>query len=178
MPATNENPDWILIREEYINGTKSYRQLAAAHGVTESLLEKRGVIGKWSVLRREASAKVAREVANRLMSTRIMQLEKWNAADIKLAGSIRAQVTRHLTLMQRKKTGTLGDWSISKLASLALTAARAQHIGRLALGASTENIEQPALPGQAPSLNDFHDMVDLMGPAALPGIDAGAPSTH
>ena len=156
----------------------SYRQLAEKHRVGESVCEKRGVMGKWTVLRREATAKVAREISARLREERINQLEEWNKSDIALARGLRAQVARHITLMANKPDGTVGEISCEKLRSLAMTAEAAQRIGRLALGASSENVDQPIVPGMAPTLNDFLDMVEIMGPNSLADLDAGATPTH
>lgn len=173
MPAKQDIPDFVLIREEYIHGTTSLAKLAKKYGVSEPLLEKQAVRGKWSVLRREASAKVSREIAAKLQAQRMQQLEEWNRDDIALARQIRAQVKRHVTLLSRKKSKELSGITVEKLRSLSLSAESAQRIGRLALGASTENVEQPIVPGMAPTLTDFHDMLDLMGSTATPGLDFG-----
>lgn len=54
--------NWLKIRNEYINGTLSYRKLAQKHGVSVSALEKKARAEKWAERRRRQRDKIEAKV--------------------------------------------------------------------------------------------------------------------
>ncbi|MCF0230349.1 MAG: hypothetical protein HUJ76_11745, partial [Parasporobacterium sp.] len=61
--------DWNKIKAEYIRGGTSYRKLAAKYGVSSSSLMQKGMVEKWTDLRKQkqikAEAKIIEKSASR-----------------------------------------------------------------------------------------------------------------
>ena len=63
--------NWLKIRNEYINGTLSYRKLAQKHGVSVSALEKKARAEKWAERRRRQRDKIEAKVNNGVLDIHI-----------------------------------------------------------------------------------------------------------
>lgn len=114
------------------------RDVAQHFGVSESSAARHMAQERWVERRDEAQrARAAQAIAQRASST-ADELAAFNADDVRLARGLRAMVARRMAAVPASKDGT------AELASLASTLERAQRIGRLALGAPTE---QQALTG-------------------------------
>lgn len=144
--ATN----WDAIRTEYVAGKASIKTLAERHGVSESGLEKRAERGKWSEARRNLSESVISGADARIADVRVNELAEFNASDLKIAKALRAQIAIHIRAAQDRKT----PMDAGQIRTLTAASEAAQRIGRLALGASTENsaITTKELPS---SVNEF-----------------------
>lgn len=98
----------------------------------------------WEAERKQKSAEVSRVAGDSLTVTRIDELAQFNAADLEMARAIRS------------KAQTMLDEAASPadLRALASAVDTAQKVGRLALGASTENstVTTRELPA---SVDDF-----------------------
>lgn len=139
MKAKIEKPtkeaDWPAIRLAYIHGSKTLAQLAVEYGVSSSAAEKRSEREKWADARRELSDSVSRAAAERLSSERTIELANWNDADLKVARAMRGQIVAAIN----NATNTAKPLKPAEIRSLASAAESVQKMGRLALGATTNN---------------------------------------
>lgn len=123
--------DWAKIRLEYINGTMSLRDLAKTHKIKAAGIMAKAAKQKWEEERKQLSAKISKAAGDIIAETRAEELSKFNKTDLKAATQIRAKAGSML----------VRDMSPQDLNSLASVFEKAQKIGRLALGATTENTE-------------------------------------
>jgi hypothetical protein len=123
--------DWTTIRTEYIHGSLTMRELADKHGIKAAGLMRRAANEGWEAQRKQESAKVSKAAGDVLAVTRTDELSKFNADDLRMARAIRAKAAQMLP----------GAGSPADLAALARAVDTAQKVGRLALGASTENAD-------------------------------------
>lgn len=121
--------DWTAIKLEYVNGHMSQRELADKHGINAAGLMKRASKEQWEAERQQKSAEVSKVAQDQLFEDRAAQLMKFNEDDLKMARAIRLQAVTMLKVVG----------SPSELRAIASAADIAQRIGRLALGAETEN---------------------------------------
>jgi hypothetical protein len=126
---TKTRADWPALRLEYVNSTMTQRELAAAHGINASTLMARANKEQWEAARKQHQAETSKAAQERLTETKVDELAQFNADDLRMAKALRG---RAAMLMQNDKTLTAAE-----LRSVATTAAEAQKIGRLALGAET-----------------------------------------
>ena len=127
--------DWTAIKTEYINGAE-YPALAKRHKIKEATLRQRASRNKWSQERQKASQAVTTKATAVLVESRAEQLANFNADDVRVAKAIRAKAAK---LLQAATTP-------HELRALAGAFDSAQKIGRLALGASTENSNVSTAP--------------------------------
>jgi hypothetical protein len=127
--------DWTQVRLAYVNGAESYAALAARLKLSASAVEKRGEREGWTDERRRQADAVGASAQEQLSAQRIADLAKFNEDDIKVAKAIRAQVARAIANAQKEER-TIAP---KDLRSLASALESAQRVGRLALGASTDN---------------------------------------
>jgi hypothetical protein len=127
--ATQKKADWLAVKLEYINSSKSIRQVAEEFGVGESAAKKRSTNEGWDAERKRQSKKVTDAAQKVTVVTRAQELAKFNEDDVRVAKAIRAKAAG---MLQSAK-------SPSEIRALALAFDTAQKIGRLALGATTDN---------------------------------------
>lgn len=116
--------NWPALRVEYINGTMSQRELAAAHGINASGLMARAAKEKWEDERKQKQAAISSAAQEKLTEERTDQLAKFNEDDLKVARAIRGKAAQMM--------GGVG--SPQDLRALASAMEIAQKIGRTALG--------------------------------------------
>lgn len=121
--------DWTIIRTEYVHGAMTMRELAEKHGIKAAGLMRRAAKEGWDAERKQKSAEVSKAASTVLVDTRAEELAKFNADDLKMARAIRAKAAQMM--------GSAN--SPNELRALAGAVDTAQRVGRLALGASTEN---------------------------------------
>ena len=121
--------DWAALKTEYVHGTATMRELAEQKGIKAAGLMRRAAKEGWDAERKQKSAQVSRAAGESLTGTRVDELAKFNADDLKMARAIRAKAAQMMV-----KANTPAD-----LRALAGAVDTAQKVGRLALGASTEN---------------------------------------
>lgn len=149
---------WDEARTAYITSRKSVAELARELGVSSDALSKRVQRGGWQADRLAFSSKITREATERIGEARVSQLAKFNEQDLLLAQALRARVAQKIRSSDAEGAVPL---SVSELRSLALAAESAQRIGRLALGATTQN-EGQAAPDDPPIVNaPVQDLNDL-----------------
>lgn len=72
--------DWLKIKNDYINGGGSYRELAERHGVSIDTIKKRAAVEKWKDARTEYAQnvhqKVQEETASILVSQEVKRVER------------------------------------------------------------------------------------------------------
>lgn len=136
--------DWGAIRTEYVHGTDTMRDLADKHGIKAAGLMRRAAKEGWDAERKQKSAEVSKAASANLTGSRVDELTKFSADDLKMARAIRAKAAQML-----QSANTPAD-----LRALAGAVDTAQKVGRLALGASTENstVMTKELPA---SVDDF-----------------------
>ena len=121
--------DWAALRVEYINSALQYKDLAAKHGLKEGTVRQRGNRENWGDERNAASRAVTQASNQKIGLSRVEELVKFNEDDVRVAKAIRAKAANML-----KNANTPTD-----ISALARAFDTAQKIGRLALGATTEN---------------------------------------
>jgi hypothetical protein len=121
--------DWTSIKLEYVNGHMSQRDLADKHQINPAGLMKRAANEGWEAERQQKSAEVSKVAQDLMTEDRTAVLAKFNEDDLRMARAIRAKAA---TMMKSIE-------SPSELRAIASAADVAQKIGRLALGAETEN---------------------------------------
>lgn len=139
MPA-----DWAALRLEYVHGTATMRELADKHGIKAAGLMRRAAKEGWDAERKQKSAEVSKAASATLTMSRAEELARFNADDLKMARAIRAKAA------QMMATAT----TPAALRALAGAVDTAQRVGRLALGASTDNtaVSTQSLPA---SVDEF-----------------------
>lgn len=124
--------DWTALKLEYVHGTDTMRSLADKHKIKAAGVMARAVKEGWDVARKQEQAKASTIANASLGDLRAIQLAEFNEADLKMAKNLRAMVTKQIQKSQ-------GDLEPAQIRALAGAASEAQRIGRLALGAETEN---------------------------------------
>lgn len=121
--------DWTPIRTEYVHSAITMRELADKHGIKAAGLMRRAAKEGWDAERKQKAAEVSKTVSDTLVTDRAHELVRFNADDLMMARAIRSKAAK---LMASVNTP-------SDLRALASAVDTAQKVGRLALGASTEN---------------------------------------
>jgi hypothetical protein len=121
--------DWAAVKTAYIHGTDTMRELAEKHGIKAAGLMKRAAAEGWDAERKQKSAEVSKAAGALLTGSRVDELAKFSADDLKMARAIRAKAAQMLG----------GANTPADLRAIAGAVDTAQKVGRLALGASTEN---------------------------------------
>jgi hypothetical protein len=121
--------DWTAIKLEYVNGHMPQRELATKHGINAAGLMRRAAKEGWEAERKHRSAEISKASQEIITEDRTSQLTKFNEDDLRMARAIRAKAATMLKTLE----------SPSELSAVSRAAELAQRIGRLALGAETEN---------------------------------------
>lgn len=121
--------NWTAIRTAYIHGTDTMRELASKHGIKAAGLMRRAANEGWDAERKRQSAEISKAASATLTDSRTSELARFNADDLRMARAIRSKAAQMMAA-----TTTPAD-----LRALAGAVDTAQRVGRLALGASTEN---------------------------------------
>jgi hypothetical protein len=121
--------DWTALRVEYVHSSITMRELADKHSIKAAGVMRRAANEGWDAERKQESAKVIMASGAAAADNRIDELIKFNQDDIKVARAIRSKAAQMLNEADTP----------AALRSLASAFDTAQKIGRLALGASTEN---------------------------------------
>lgn len=138
--------DWGALRTEYINGTMSLRELAEANGIKAAGLMNRAAKEGWDAERKRFQAESSKRALEIAADERADRLAKFNAQDLKIAEGMKAKAVVMLKAAEDERT----------LATLARVFESAQRIGRLALGAATENTEAKVTTRELPaSVDEF-----------------------
>lgn len=133
------------IRAEFIAGRMTLRDLAEKHGVSYEALRKVASRGGWMDERHSVTQKITSEAVAAAIQTRVSELSRFNADDLRMAKALRGMAAKIINESQQGgKKLTIGE-----LVQIARLVGDAQKIGRLALGASTDNHELTGA-GQGP----------------------------
>lgn len=144
--------DWPAIRLEYVNGSMTYAELAARHGLKDGTVRQRGNREKWDEQRNAVTRHVTQAAQGELTETRIDELREFNGADLKLARAIREAAVTMLEagVTRDESNGEPIPLSPRDLNAIAKAAESAQKVGRLALGVSTDNLGHGGPNGLGP----------------------------
>lgn len=121
--------DWAAIKVEYVNSALTYGELAERHGIKAGTVRQRANREGWNDSRNAVSQFVTVTATEQITENRVDELTKFNAEDLATAKAIRNKAIEMMGLVD----------SPSDLRALAGAVDVAQKVGRLALGASTEN---------------------------------------
>ncbi len=127
--------DWTALRLEYVNSTITLRALADKHGIKAAGVMRRAANEGWDAERKQRSAEVSEYSQTALTDERASELAQFNRTDLQLAKAIRVMVARRIERVSQSRA----QMKSAELATLARAVETAQKIGRLALGAATEN---------------------------------------
>lgn len=131
--------DWTALRLEYIHGSMSMRELAESHKIKPAGVMSRAAKEQWEAERKQSQAKTSSDANALLGDERTKRLAKFNDDDAKIAEALKGRAAAMM------KDQTLGATELRALSGVFDTA---QKIGRLALGASTENSEVTGRDGK------------------------------
>lgn len=121
--------DWPALRREYVNGSLQLKELAEKHGLKAGTVRVRAHREDWESERNAVLHAVTQVAQARLTEDRATALAKFNEDDVKVARAIRAKAASMLSTVKGP----------ADLRALAAAMGEAQKIGRLALGATTDN---------------------------------------
>lgn len=124
--------NWGELETEYITSSMSMRELASKHGIKAAGLMARAAKEKWEEKRKQFQADLSKRAVSGALPERAELLAKFNEEDLKVARGLRAMIVNQMTESK-------GKMDPSQIRALAGAASEAQRIGRLALGAETEN---------------------------------------
>ncbi len=136
--------DWTAIKLAYVNGGMSMRELAQRFDVGAAGLMKSAAKEGWEAERQQNSAKVSNAAQMLINEERPSELAAFNQGDLQLSKALRAMVAKQISSAQQENAPKL---SATDLRALAGTAEVAQRMGRLALGANTENVGHAGIAG-------------------------------
>ncbi len=137
--------DWNALELEFVNGSMTYEELAQKHNIKPGTVRQQGKRKGWTEKRTDLSQAVTKAAQANLIEVRTDELSKFNENDLKVAKAIRSQVARSI----EKAQGANAPIDPLKLRALAGALESAQRVGRLALGATTNNTGVSA-PGGGP----------------------------
>lgn len=121
--------DYSSLRAEYVAGSMSLRELAEQHGASLTALHKRSSREGWQAAREKFGRDLIERAEALLIERNAQELAAFNADDLRVAKSLRI-----------KAAGMLKDAKTpAELRAVATAFEKAQRMGRLALGASTDN---------------------------------------
>lgn len=129
-------PDWVAVRIAYVHSTLSLSQVAEDYGINRKAVEGRCEREGWVALRRQAQESMGAAVAARIAAEKTEELAAWNQNDIRVAKSLRQQIAKAVNDANAIAGEPLSARDIRALAGAAVDM---QKMGRLALGATTEN---------------------------------------
>lgn len=153
--------DWDKIRLEFITSDLTLIVLADKHNVSMSSIRTHAAKEKWTDQREAHLSKAADMSIEKDLERRANQLAEFDTQSIEMAKELFLQAKYHFDTAKKAKKAI----ATAPLASLSGTVEKAQKIGRLALGAETENsklsglIQTKNLPAMS-SLFDGDDEQD------------------
>jgi hypothetical protein len=157
--------DWVAAKQEYATSDMSLKEIAAKHGCHHKAVERRSALDGWAQARGSFRDEVGRRAQALQSESRAHKLKEWNDADLKIARVLRSRVANRLNKLAQ--TPDIED-DLTELRTLAGVVESTQRIGRLALGATTDNqgsIFEPGEDGIAtPKLGDFYSTIKFEGP--------------
>jgi transposase-like protein len=131
--------DWAKLKLEYVQTRITIAELAEKHGLKPETVKKQAERHRWGMERLKFEQIALAEAAEAASKERITELLQFNRDDLRVAKAIRARCARRLAVVGE-------DIPASELRLIASAAEAAQRIGRLALGATTENVGHPGFP--------------------------------
>jgi transposase-like protein len=137
--------DWLAVKQQYIHGTMSLVELAREHDLNDSTMRSRAMREQWQEQRDEIQRVATEQATAQAVKQRTHDLLQLNKDDLTVARALKAQITKHLALSQQ----TGNPLAPRDLRALASAAEAVQRVGRLAVGASTDNRELSG-PNQTP----------------------------
>jgi uncharacterized protein YjcR len=147
--------DWDGIKIAYIEGA-SYEELSDSYGVNISTLRNRGSRGKWTEERDSVRLQAIERAKAAMLESRAEQLIKFDDDILKMTKVI----INRCAVIIKKKDEKIAPNDLSNIMN---TVRNAQHVGRLALGATTENrgVSSPnGGPVQYSEVKDLNDLTD------------------
>jgi len=165
MHKSRAGIDWVAIMQEYVSSDMSLRDVAAKLGCNRHAVERRSAIDGWSAARDRFRAQVGHRAQAMQSETRAQKLKDWNDTDLKVARVIRSRVVLRLNKLAASPDL---EATTTELRNLASVLESTQRMGRLALGATTDNqgmIGDPTEDGiAAPKIGDFYETIKFEGP--------------
>ena len=121
--------DWASIRVQYVGSALTFKAIGDRHGLKEGTVRQRANREGWVEQRNAASRAVTQKAEALLTESRVDELARFNRDDLEMAQAIRVKAQSLMRLTNRP----------ADLRALAGAVESAQKVGRLALGAATEN---------------------------------------
>lgn len=148
------SPNWLQIKLEFLGGT-NLADLARIHGIKESTVRMQASRGNWQQERDELWRKVMFEARKTLVEKHRAELEQANADDLVMAKALRTTAFNAIKDANDPDPEKRVRLKPAEVRALSAVADAAQRIGRLALGAATEqHVHEMSGPGGAPIATD------------------------
>jgi hypothetical protein len=168
MNKSRAGIDWGATMLEYVTTDVSLRDVAAKLGCNIHAVERRSALDGWSAARDKFRAQVGHRAQALQVETRAHKLKDWNDADLNIAKAIRGQTAKEFNRQVKEAVEKGQTLDFNTLRNISSVIESTQRIGRLALGATTDNQGNINDPGEdgiaAPRLGDFYASVKFEGP--------------
>lgn len=146
--------NWLEIKSRFIHSSFSTGELAKEFDLNPATVTKRCTREGWMVARIAEQQRVAAIISEEASTKRSRVLTQFNEDDLKMSRALRARCAK---LLNKSDTTTANSDGVkadeltpSALRQIAATAEIAQRMGRLALGASTDNHGLAGQGGEGP----------------------------
>lgn len=131
--------DWEPIRAAYVGSKDSLWTVADRFGINRKTVEKHAQRHGWTEARRKMAEAVERAALEQVAKERSGELYEWNKADLTLAKALRTQVVRSIVAAAGSDGTSAPALKPTEIRALVSAAEGVQRLGRLALGATTNN---------------------------------------
>jgi tRNA/tmRNA/rRNA uracil-C5-methylase (TrmA/RlmC/RlmD family) len=121
--------DWTALRTEFVHSSDNLLELAERHGLNKSTVRNRAQRERWQAERDSLRLIATQRADNAIIEVRADELSQFNLRDLEVAKMLKNKAEAMSKSVDKP----------SDLRALALAFESAQKIGRLALGATTEN---------------------------------------
>jgi hypothetical protein len=181
MNKSRAGIDWVAAMLEYAASDASLRDIAAKLGCNRHAVERRSALDGWSAARDKFRTQVGHRAQALQSESRAQKLKDWNDADFKGAKAARGLLLKNLNRLIEVSNEENIENAV-EIRNVLAGLETVQRIGRLALGATTDNQGMIGDPGEdgiaAPRLADFYASVKFEGPTEPQKTDKDDEPTH
>jgi hypothetical protein len=158
-PKRKNKPLWVEMRDDYVFGGLTIKEIANKHGKSYATVNSRCSNEKWVELRNEIDSKSLARAEERAISARADSIEDFNSTDLALAKAMKQQAGEII----REAQSSGKPLPPVNLNSLSNTLRNAQIIGRTALGINVDRVAVNTTDGGKKSMEDFTGDIDDIG---------------
>lgn len=139
-PIKNEGVDWEAARLEYVTTHITLEGCAEKFGVKGAAMRRRARDGKWEQERADYRSKFLEQTTQSKIENAAARLAQWNEETFIHAGLLREAARRQFQYQTENGWRFREDATSKSIQAAAAAHVAADKLARLALGASTENV--------------------------------------